>query len=263
MPAVNAVLAADAGARAARAAAASPGLVEQVTTQTRISGPHPWAILRDLNRERRIRRMRRVVVAAAEAAQHVQGKRVACVMVTLTYAPQVRWNSSHIAAFIDCVRKHLKRAGYAFRYQWVLELTKAGRVHYHALFWLPPGVMLPKPDQAGWWKHGMTRIERARRAVGYIVKYASKGCGNDQAIPKGARLFGVGVAADAAAGERLIAHRAGLAAWLREATAGRCARVRGGWLDKETGEVLRSPFRLDISRDAWGVWVVSVSKCEG
>ncbi len=33
-----------------------------------------------------------------------------------------------------------------------------------------------KSDNQGWWLYGSTRIEWARHAVGYMVKYASKFC---------------------------------------------------------------------------------------
>jgi hypothetical protein len=128
------------------------------------------------------------------------------------------------------------------------------------LVWLPEGVKLPKPDQAGWWTHGMSRIERARNAVGYLVKYASK-CDSSGEFPKGARLFGVGVsgAMQETRQERTGNHRAGLPRWLRESTTGRCSRRVGGvWIERESGREFASPFQVRCSRDAWGVWTVFI-----
>jgi hypothetical protein len=59
---------------------------------------------------------------------------------------------------------------------WVLELIKRLRPHYYVFFWFFFGVKIFKPDNQGWWPYGSTRIEWARHAVGYVVKYASKFC---------------------------------------------------------------------------------------
>lgn len=149
-----------------------------------------------LNESRRLRRMRRGVVAAAQLLQQ-EAPRSWAAMVTLTYRPGVRWSPRHVSEFCKRARDSLARSsGDRCRYVWVLELTKAGVPHYHVLFWLPPGVMLPKPDRAGWWPHGSSRVERARNAVGYLVKYVSKGAAglasSSYQLPRGARLFGLG-----------------------------------------------------------------------
>lgn len=236
------------------------GLVEEVTSHTRITGPSRWAILKDLNKQRRIKRMKRVVRAAADASRDRHGFRTDCLMLTLTYAEADAWRPRHLSAFLNTAKEWLSRRRIPRRYQWVLELTKAGRVHYHVLFWVPHGVKLPKPDDAGWWRHGMTRIEKARRGPAYITKYASKGCGDDEAIPKGARLFGVGLSGSTEAdrAERVGNHRAGLPRWLRESTAGRCSRVRGGWLERDSGQLHASPFTVLTQRDALGIWTVEI-----
>lgn len=113
-------------------------------------------------------------------------------MVTLTYADALSWDAGHISAFLKAVRHYLRRRGERLRYVWVAELQTRGAMHYHVLLWLPKGVTLPKPDKRGWWDHGSTRIEWARRAVGYLAKYASKGETEQGDFPKGARISGVG-----------------------------------------------------------------------
>lgn len=75
---------------------------------------------------------------------------------------------------MNCIREYLRRRGYRLYAVWVAELQERGAVHYHLVLWLPRGVTIPKPDKRGWWAHGTTRIEWARRPVGYLVKYASK-----------------------------------------------------------------------------------------
>lgn len=206
--------------------------------------------------------MQQVVRAAAHAAEEVPyGAKPSCIMVTLTYREDVEWQGMHIAKFIESVKRYLGRRNFKARYQWVLELTKRGRVHYHVLFWLNPLVRLPKPDEAGFWPHGATRVERARRAVGYVCKYASKGCGNVDAIPKGARLFGVGTPS---AAEKFACHRAGLPRWLRERSdpASRCVRVvRAGWCEKESGLLHASPYRVRWWREQ-GVWNLQIINLE-
>lgn len=149
---------------------------------------NPDAVLIDQH-GMRLKRLKKNVITSAR--YHVRESRgFKPLMVTLTYRPDSDWSADQIAIYIRHVRQWLKRKGHGCRYVWVFELTKAGRPHYHVLFWLPRGLTMPKADKRGWWRHGMTRTEWARHAVGYLAKYASKG--TDDAIPKGVRLYGVG-----------------------------------------------------------------------
>lgn len=141
----------------------------------------------------RIRRMQRGVVAAARAINNAlvdDGVTFGAALITLTYRPDVKWSSRHVATCLDLYRKWAKRKGFTLRYVWVLELQRNGKPHYHLILWLPTGMTPPKPDKQGWWPHGMTNCKWARSPVGYIAKYASKG--TDGVLPKGARLFGHG-----------------------------------------------------------------------
>jgi hypothetical protein len=167
-------------------------------------------------------------------------------MVTCTYAADQDWSPGDIARFTHCVRQWMRRRGLRFRYDWVIELTKAGRPHYHVLIWLPQLVRLPKPDHAGWWSKGMTRIERVRtRGVGYIAKYASKQFHGDTAggdgipFPRGARLSGGGGLERAATAE----YRWWLAPrWLRaRLSLQNVRRANGGYLT-DSGELILSPW---------------------
>lgn len=240
----------------------SSGLVEQVTT-VRTGSLVVSTALKELNKQRRIRRMRRVVIRASEAARDavdVPGFRWWCLFVTLTYRDAEGWDACHIRSYIKALRRYLEREGHACRYQWVVELTQSGRPHYHVLVWLPHGVRVPKPDASGQWPHGLSKIEVARNAVGYLVKYATKGGIDLYSLPKGARLFGVGGGNQS---EKLAAHRAGLPMWLLEhlpdfARASKVARV--GWVCRSTGAVHRSPFKLEWGRSEWGEVIVTITK---
>jgi len=238
---------------------ACTGLVGQVTTRTL---PHFSVRIaaRELNRERRIRRMRRVVIASADATRSLPGFRVKGIMVTLTYAETAPWRSSDVRAYVSAVREWLRRRGVRCRYQWVLELTRRGRPHYHVLFWVPQGVKLPKPDSSGQWSCGMSRIEAARRPVGYLVKYATKGGLESDQLPRGARLFGCGAPDPGVAFAR---HRAGLPAWLDAvASPSECLRrvVRVGWVERDSGAIHRSPYSIRFVRDPDGFVVVVVQQ---
>lgn len=242
----------------ARSAPPASGLVEQVTTHT-VGHLSKRDALNDLNHERRIKRMRRVVVAGAEAARWVLsqgGNRYVAVLVTLTYRDDAEWRACDIAGYIKAVRQWASRRGIRARYQWVLELTQRGRPHYHVLVWLPRGYSIPKPDRSGSWDRGFSRVERARNAVGYLVKYATKGDLDRSSLPRGARLCGTGGGGES---EKLATHRAGLARWLDSSLpegwrVSRIARV--GWVHKPTGEVFRSPFEFRVERDEWGIIVL-------
>jgi len=122
------------------------------------------------------------------------GVRWKALMITLTYREITGWQANHINDFRRRVAEHLRRRGLRLRWVWVMELQKRGAPHYHVLVWLPRSVKLPKPDKAKWWTHGLTKIEWARNAVGYIAKYASKMESHGVTggtFPKGARLHGV------------------------------------------------------------------------
>jgi len=206
--------------------------------------------------EGRLKRMRGSVRASAELLHqeaHTGGYRTRAVLVTLTYRPDVDWGTRQVTAFIRCVRAWLVRRGAGCRFVWVLELTQAARPHYHVLFWLPKGLTLPKPDKQGWWPWGLTRIEWARSAVGYLVKYASKGVDGTQ-LPKGARLHGCGGLS--AAGRSLRTWRL-CPVWVQECLSveDRPVRARGGgWVSRLTGQFEPARWRLAGHCPRWS-WV--------
>jgi hypothetical protein len=171
-----------------------------------------------------------------------RGSRYDALFVTLTYRENVEWRRDHISKVITSARNYCRRRGYNLVYAWVMELTRRGRPHYHLVIWVPKGQRLPMFDKQGWWKHGSTNIQKARNAVGYIAKYASKGRITDR-FPKRARIYGSG----GLTGRYLAEQRWWrLPKWLRK-------RVRitdcfrrspsgGGFFSTETGQYLASPF---------------------
>lgn len=170
------------------------GLVESATSDTE-GGFRPRSAS-ELVADRRLLRVYKSVSRSAELIQSglaSSGFRFRACLVTLTYRPDVYWGPRHVSEYLKHVRHWLQRRGQTARYVWVSELQRNGRVHYHLLFWLPRGMTMPKPDKQGWWPHGATRIEWARRAVGYLVKYTSKGRSKSgEWFPKGCRLSGFG-----------------------------------------------------------------------
>jgi hypothetical protein len=238
--------------------AAGPGLVSLETSVTRPSGdsgnPSQVPEVVEIDRHQaRLKRMRRSVQAAAELLQaesQDSGRRWKSAMVTLTYRPDVQWEPGQATAFVRRVQSYLFRRGVPCCFVWVLELTQAGRPHYHVLFWLPRGLTLPKPDKQGWWLHGLTRIEWARSPVGYLVKYASKGIDGEE-LPKGARLSGCGGLSFAG---RCVRSWRLCPAWVREIFTVEDRPVRapgGGWLSRLTGAFEAARWRLEAHGPGW------------
>lgn len=212
----------------------------------------------------RLSRMKSGVVLSARLIQELTlssdvGRRAA--MVTLTYRPGARWAPNDVSKFMDLVGKWASRRGRRIPYVWVAELQARGAVHYHVVLWLPKGVTVPKPDKQGWWPHGMTRVEWARRAVSYLAKYASKGRDSGERFPRGLRLWSAGgLCGDGREWRQWLR----LPSWLRRAVGDRehVSRVplSGGiWLGERTGRVWRSPFEFvrvqKSERVAIGVWL--------
>lgn len=169
------------------------------------------------------------------------GKRVKSAMLTLTYRDDVEWSPGHVSGLLRHLRQWAERRGEVIPYVWVAELTQRGRMHYHVLLSLPRGLTLPKPDKQGWWPHGHTRIEWARKPAGYLAKYASKGTIEDR-YPKGARIYGSGGLGELV---RLARSWLMLPRSIRELCQPEHRVVRakgGGWLSRATGELFRSAW---------------------
>lgn len=222
------------------------------------------------NKARRLKRMRCSILTAARLFQSDGSLRQRCWMVTLTYRPECEWSAKHVSTCLDGVRHWTKRLRTSFRYAWVLEQHKSGRIHYHLAIWLPIGITLPKFDRRGWWPHGMTQTVTAKFAPGYLAKYVSKGLDDAQEvpIPKGARLCGVGGLKDRA----LVEWRWWLMPkWAREAIQwmGQARRITGGFRCKLTDMFYPSPWETAIANGrAWyrrksqPSWISLQTTCE-
>lgn len=167
-------------------------------------------------------------------------------LITGTYAQDGAWSPKHITKLIKNIRDWLARRNVPYLGVWCAETTKRGRPHYHIAIWLPQGTKLPKPDQSGWWIHGMTRIERVRcqqATAAYLAKYMSKGT-SESPLPKGMRMFGSG----GLSGEWLLAKRwQRLPLWLRKKTtpADSCIRLKGvGYVSRASGEQFESDWQV-------------------
>lgn len=206
-------------------------------------------------KDSRLRRMKKAVmtVGRLQTEETQQGGcRYRVGMATLTYREGVKWEQKHVTDFIKRVREYLRRAGHVCRYCWVMELTKRGAPHYHVLLWLPKGITLPKPDKRGWWKHGMTRVEWVKKAVGYLAKYTSKGTEGE--LPSGARLHGNGGLSKEGRAERSWWMCPG---WLREIWGVEHWPKRapgGGWLSRLSGEWEPSRWRMIERAPDWS-WI--------
>lgn len=231
--------------------ASASGLVHIGTSDTGPSKKLVVAVKTITEEEQKLRRLgkmkQNVITSSRLHVEEAQrgGFRGRWALVTLTYRESERWVAKQVTEFLKCLRAYANRCGFRCRYTWVLELTKRGRPHYHVIVWLPKGRTLPKPDKQGWWKYGMTRIEWARNAVGYMAKYASKGMDDMRLIPSGARLSGFG---GLLASSRVELRWWKLPGWLRDIWSEICNVTRpkqgGGYVNRDTGEFLASPWAV-------------------
>ena len=249
------------------------GLVSFQTSDT-----HKQGIQLEAPSIQRLKRLRRVIATTAATIEEgiKQSKsRYQAAMVTLTYRQGVEWQPYHITDAVKCVKQWAKRRKIALRYVWVMELHKSGVPHYHLLLWVPRGITPPMFDKQGWWKHGMTNAKWAKKAVGYLVKYTSKGIKGEQVgqIPKGARLHGSGGLDSAQRADKcwLLSPQWVKCLFSRQDGARRVSlpvqgfhvakdktvkrRRASYWVNRKTGLGFRSPWRFD--------WVARVIYWEG
>jgi hypothetical protein len=173
-------------------------------------------------------------------------------MITLTYADADGWNPNDIRGFMKTVRREL--GSNLLAYAWVAETQERGTPHYHVLLYVKRNAKIPEPDTAGWWTHGYTRIETARKPH-YILKYTGKEY-QKEGLPAGARMFAVWLSKEAVDADGRFAFRlSAVPAWLhgalheaREHCGAQVTWKRkegGGWIIRDTGEVLYSPWIVE------------------
>ena len=223
----------------------APGLVGF----TKQSDPSTVYCAHSDGQARRIRRMRLVVKGAViQMQEHLQknGVRYRAGFGTVTYGPGVPWEPNHIRDLMRHYRRWHKRRKIPFRCIWVAELQKRGAVHYHFVFFLPRGFTPPMPDKQGWWPHGSSNVKWARKPVGYLIKYTSKG-ETRGGFPKNCRLFGV-----SGSPGPLGWFRAPYWARKRWNPTDKIVKRGGFWCNLTVGIGLRSPWVLSSS-DANGI----------
>lgn len=232
------------------------GLVYSATSHT--AGASGGRFITVDAKAKRLSRMRKAVITGSRLqVEDLQrgGFRFQVVMITATYAPESEWGARDMTALTSSIREWCRRRSLPCRYQWVMELHKSGRPHYHLLMFVPHGVRFPKPDARGWWAQGMTRIELGRKAGAmghYLSKYLSKGS-TALAAPRGARMHGSG---GLDAPSRLERAWWLLPKWVRDSfgQADRAVKVTGGWMSRATGELLASPWVIVGRCPEWS-WV--------
>lgn len=193
--------------------------------------------------------------AAARGRRHYRAT-----FLTLTYRDGDDWQAGHIGDFTRAVRRWFEKHGETLRMGWVAETQKRGAIHYHAVLFVPRHLRLPCPDRCGWWPWGMSKVETARNPVGYLTKYASKTGEREAAgFPARARMHGVcGLSLQRRRWRRFTV----APQWLREAFSAvlddfsrfDMVKVAGGYVDRATGVLVRSPWRVVVDNGtAWAV----------
>ncbi|WP_374606638.1 replication initiation protein [Thermomonas sp.] len=241
--------------------AATLGLVPSSTSG---HGLQRVAITLDQARIRAMRLRKSIITGSRLHDQEARegSIRGAWYMLTTTYREGSNSSPRDVSDLVRSVRRYFNRIAERkhranrprFRYLWVGELTKRLRPHYHLLIWIPRGFWLPKADQTGWWPHGSTKIEKARNAVGYLAKYASKFTGAmAEAFPKGFRTHAIGGLGEESKRELR---------WWKAPTDARNAlgphadirKVQGGYADKHTGSFWPSPWRCFFDKGRVIAW---------
>lgn len=230
------------------------GLVHSSTSDTQVT-PGTRVSLEIDPLQSRAKRLRKNVITGArlhDQEAKAGSFRGAWYFLTLTYRDGRDCGPRDISELLKRMRGKFNRLKSSrarwfrevFRYVWVGELMQSGVPHYHVMLWIPRGMFFEKPDQQGWWKHGWSNIEKARNCVGYLAKYASKFTSITAGLfPKGFRTSGVGGLDDESKRElrwwkasKEVQEKFGATADIR--------KVKGGWLDKLTGEFWPSPWRV-------------------
>lgn len=237
--------ASDAQAQRSCARGAEPFGLVQVLTSDKDSDPRDLSIDRHESRLKRLRKtIRKSAGLLSDQAQN--GFRTFLAMLTVTYGPGVEWSPYHITELQKRIRYWMNVRGFPYAYIWVCELQQRGAPHYHIVIWIPYGRRLPKPDEVGWWPHGMTKIEGVKRsAIGYLMKYLSKGRDDIARFAKGQRTHGSGGLTKASKQQRrwwmapkFVRDR--FPEWQMDVA----PAPGGGWVARETGEWVASPWKI-------------------
>jgi len=190
------------------------------------------------SKKRKSNARKKLKCVVKEQRRYAKVANLRAVALTLTYQESSQFSPKHISAFIDRVRRELKKMGHMMPYAWVQEF--AGQLHYHLILWLPRNYLLTTAKLMRWWSWGCTWIEGCRCIKAwtrYISKFDSK-----TPLPVGARHFGYG-GLDCAG--KLAVSRSILPRWLLATIPTKhyaCRCPGGGWVDRMTGEIYHGPY---------------------
>lgn len=252
-------------ASAGGAAAAGPGLASCTTK-------FPHGIDAEIHIDTSKTRVKKLGKSIMHAASHHEAAcvreygRCAPIFGRLSYASDIKPSPQDIRQLWGRCRKWFERQirhfpkseRPRFRFVWVAELTKKGRVHYHYIAFLPPEMKLPMFDSCGWWPHGSTRVERVRYGgangvAGYCAKYISKAT-NGNTFPKGLRIHGTGgLTREEASAKRYHCAPGWVREYFEKEEQPRPMQG-GGWFSRITGLIQTSPFYI-VSTNAGRVVV--------
>jgi hypothetical protein len=197
--------------------------------------------------EARFTRLQKNIGIAAKLHMLDLPRKANVCMVTCTYRDGNDWRPYHVTVYLKAVREWFKRkTGKLLQYVWVAETQERGAIHYHAIFWLPRGLTMPKADKRGWWSHGMTNTLRATKPVGYLMSYAKK-LASKKGIPHGARIYGVGGLPLASRCIRRWINWPSFVQARAAVTDVFAPAPGGGWCDRATGEWWPSEYGLAYS----------------
>lgn len=189
-------------------------------------------------RKRKKSARKKLTRVTRELRRFAKTVKLRAVALTLTYRASTAFSPKHISAFLDRLRRALKRLGHSLPYAWVLECAE--QLHYHLILWLPRSYSLASAQLSKWWPWGSTWVEACRKVGTWATYMAKFDCAKK--LPKGARLYGYGGLDEAG---KTAVSRAGLPRWLLILLPahGRARRhPGGGWVDMTTGEVHHSPY---------------------
>lgn len=190
------------------------------------------------SKKRKSNARKKLKCVVKEQRRYAKVANLRAVALTLTYQESSEFSPKHISAFVDRIRRELKKMGYMMPYAWVQEF--AGQLHYHLILWLPRNFVLTATKLRRLWSWGSTWIEGCR-CIKAWTRYISKFDSNRQ-LPVGARHFGYG-GLDSAG--KLAISRSSLPRWLLAtipSSHSACRCPGGGWVDRVTGEIFRSPY---------------------
>ena len=188
------------------------GYLLNLETGERVAIDEPWKL--------RARRCYRRVEAWAQLVMaEVQQGRGKVIRVGLTLRPGEEWRPRLVSEFAARLRKEMGPS--LLGYCTVTEMQARGAAHFNFIIWHDRRYWFPKPDKAGWWRHGSTDVTPCKSvrdvmyAARYVGKEGQKGGPGGPPLPRGAHLYSIVVRAHLTGGGRVLLALSRLPEWLR------------------------------------------------